>query len=97
MTFFELCCILSIDRKRGSKMLNELMNIIKEFATHKNRVWFYNSITMQRVEVKRDAYRRYYMSPIHFRNEETTLSRMAYNDFINNIEYLMKHNFYICY
>ena len=40
-------------------MLNELMNIIKEFATQ--------------------------------------LSRMAYNDFINNIEYLMKHNFYICY
>ena len=34
-------------------MLNELMNIIKEFATHKNRVWFYNSITMQRVEVKK--------------------------------------------
>ena len=30
-------------------------------------------------------------------NEETTLSRMAYNDFINNIEYLMEHNFYICY
>ena len=78
-------------------MLNELMDIIKEFATHKNRVWFYNSITMQRVEVKRDAYRRYYMSPIHFRGEETTLSRMAYNDFINNIEYLIKHNFYICY
>ena len=78
-------------------MLNELMNIIKEFAIHKNRVWFYNSITMQRVEVKRDAYRRYYMSPIHFRGEETTLSRMTYNDFISNIEYLMEHNFYICY
>ena len=78
-------------------MLNELMDIIKEFGTRKNRVWFYNFDTMQRVEVKRDAWRRYYMSPIHFRGEDTTLSRMAYNDFISNIEYLMKHNFYICY
>ena len=78
-------------------MLNELMEIIKEFGTRKNRVWFYNSNTMQRVEVKRDAYRRYYMSPIHSRYEETTLSRMASSDFISNIDYLMKHNFYICY
>lgn len=78
-------------------MSDELMEIIKEFSTRKNRVWFYNSDTMQRVEVKRDTWRRYYMSPIHSRYEEATLSRMASSDFISNVEYLINHNFYICY
>lgn len=72
---------------------NELRDIIKEYGKLKGKVWFFNSTTRQKVLVKYDTTRRYFISDINGKK----LYRVPQKAFQNVIEYLSRNEFYICF
>lgn len=71
----------------------ELLDIIKKYGKTKGHVWFFNSATRQKVLVERDTTRRYYMSCIN----DNIMHRVDADTFKSNVEWLMAHEFYICF
>ena len=77
--------------------IKDVLEILKDYGGHTKKVWLYNVDSTQKVMLKYDSTRRYFMSQIELRNGKCALQRVPKDVFVNNVEYLMNKGFHICF
>lgn len=77
----------------------EIIEILKDFGRTKGHVWFFNSITRKKIDLKYDTTRRYFMTTLYNGDYEKTpsMQRVSQDVFENNIKWLSEHGFSICF